>query len=620
VLLIAAVGVGLKILWMQPHTRWSLEDGTHDAAPAAVAISRDVRHVVLISIDTLRADHLGCYGYSSDTSPNIDALAGEGTLFNHAISPVPTTLPAHATMLTGTTPLHHGVHSNVGYRLAASQVTLAELLRQNGFETAAFIGAYVLDSQFGIAQGFDTYDDDLDTVDDNVYHNDRSADRTTALAKAWLADRRDEKFFLFIHYYEPHNPYELHTDHEFPSLPLLSFPEDSYDSEIGYTDHHVGLLIDQLKRLGLYDSTLLIVTGDHGEGHGDHSEDRHGFFIYHSTIHVPLVIKAPGQSVARRVQDAVGLVDILPTICSLTGIEIPDHVQGTDLSAYLEGASPPGEGRYLFSESMQPTEFGAAPLMSLTSDRWKYIHSVRPEFYDLRNDPRETENLIDEAPRDLEPLRDKLLGMLASREEAGATAGVSSVDEETRERLRSLGYIGFIANESVNIQPGQEDAKDWIDAWSARDELSTLVTAGEIDEARKLSLELLEQYPDIRVPFALEALGALAIEEGDYAAAMEYLDRLLALDHAPYKVHISYAAVLTELGEYAAAIGHLKKALDIDPDSHYAYISLADTFAAAGQFRRAAATMRKALELEVVAEDPKLTREIKQRLRAYRPE
>jgi arylsulfatase A-like enzyme len=456
-------------------------------------------------------------------------------LFNHAISPVPTTLPSHVTMLTGTTPLDHRIHGNVGYRLDESRITLAELLRRNGFVTAAFVGAYVLDSQFGLGQGFDTYDDDVEAVHDNAYHDECSAAQTTALANAWLADHRHEKFFLFLRYFDPHGPYELHEGHEFPSLPLLSFPRDSYDSEIAYTDHHVGLVIDQLKRLGLYDSTLLIVTGDHGEGHDDHSEDRHGFFVYHSTIHVPFIIKSPGRSIARKINDAVGLVDIVPTVCALTGIAIPDHMQGRDLSAFLEGAPPPEASRYLFSETLQPTSFGAAPLIALTTNRWKYIHSVRPELYDLLEDLHETRNLIDEAPREAEPIRDVLLEMLARHDEAGETAHTSTLDEETLDRLRSLGCVGLFTDESVQIQTGQQDTKDLIGAWSARNEITTLVSRGELDEARKLSLELLERHPQIEEPFVIEFLASLAMKEGDHASAIRYLDRLLALDYAPTK-------------------------------------------------------------------------------------
>jgi arylsulfatase A-like enzyme len=616
-LLLAAAACVLGILWMQPRADWSLADRGRDSVPGFAPIPEDVRRVVLISIDTLRADHLGCYGYSRDTSPNLDALAAEGVRFNHAVSAAPTTLPSHATLFTGTTPLAHGVHANVGYRLDESQLTLAELLRRNGFATAAFVGAYVLDPQFGIAQGFDRYDAGVGTARDNSFHNERSAEATTALVNQWLADRGEEPFFLFVHYYDPHSPYELHADYEFPSLPLLSFPRDSYDSEIAYTDHQVGLVIDQLKRLGLYDSSLLIVTGDHGEAHGDHAEDLHGFFLYHATVHVPLIIKPPGRSIARRVDDVVGLVDVTPTVCSLVGVEIPDHVEGVDLSAFLAGGPPPVEGRSVFSETLQPTAFGAAPLTSLTTDRWKYIHSVRPELYDLARDPREAENRIDAAPPAAAPIRAELLALLARHDGEAAVAGSGAVDEETLQRLQSLGYVGQITAESVQIRANQADAKDVIAAWSARNHITARIAEGRLEEARRLAAELLESHPQVRDPFVLEFLAAEAMRAGDYAAAAQRLDQLLAIGYEPYKVHISFGAVLTQLGEYGDAVAHFDAALAIDRDSPYAYMALANSFAAAGQFDRAVATARKALALDAVQRDPELARDLRQQLRAH---
>jgi arylsulfatase A-like enzyme/Tfp pilus assembly protein PilF len=541
---------------------------------------------------------MGPYGYSRDTTPNIDALAAEGTLFNHAISPVGTTLPSHCTIMTGITPLHHRVHANVGYQLDESQTTLAELLRDDGFETAAFIGAYVLDSVFGLAQGFDTYDDNLDASHEQAYLNERSAAQTTDLANAWLTKHRRDKFFLFIHYYDPHDPYVSHKARRFPSLPMISFRHaDFYDSEIAYTDQHVGMVIEHLKRLGLYDSTLLIVTGDHGESFGEHSEPGHGFFIYHSTVHVPLIIKAPGQSSERTINNVVGLIDIVQTVCSLTGVEAPDNVQGMDLSNYLRGIPPPEEDRYLFSESMQPTTVGAAPLTSLTTNRWKYIHSVRPELYDLLKDPRETENLVDKAPREAQPIKDELLEILAQYDEEGLVTGAKPMSDQTLARLRSLGYVGGVETESVSIHDDQKEAKDLVGAWVERNKIADLIAEKKFDEAKKRSLELLEQYPGLRESSVHEFLASQARKEGDYDSAMSHLDRLLAFDYNPYKVHISYGEVLSIVGRYKEAIEHLEASIALEPDAPYAYMSLATTFAAAERFPEAVRTTEKALEL-----------------------
>ena len=271
----------VRTIWFFPRTNWSVKDiRKTDAITTNVrqvdVTSKDIRHIVLISIDTCRADHLGCYGYSRKTSPNIDALAADGVLFNHAVAPVPITLPSHSSMLTGTIPPYHGVRDNSSYRLAGSNLTLAEILRENGFVTGAIVGAFVLDSQFGLNQGFGTYDDNLRKEKENMttshFFNERKGHEVTLIANRWLEKHRKEKFFLFIHYFDPHYPYELHKRFPFNSIPFFALPRDKYDTEIAYTDSCIGRVINKLKNLNLYDSTLLIITADHGEGLGEHSE------------------------------------------------------------------------------------------------------------------------------------------------------------------------------------------------------------------------------------------------------------------------------------------------------------------------------------------------------------
>ncbi len=249
---------------------------------------KEIRNVVLISIDTCRADYLSCYGYSRKTTPNIDAVAAEAVLFNHAVAPVPLTLPSHGSMLTGTIPPYHGVHHNIDYRLDESNVTLAEILKQNGFTTGAVISSFVLNAQFGFAQGFDTYNDHFVQPMSSFYGNERRADEASRVAEQWLAEHQDEPFFLFLHYYDPHDAYR-------PPEPFAAtFKDNLYAGEIAYVDHCINQVIEKLKKLGLYDSTLIIITSDHGEGLDEHFEKTHGYFNYHSTMRVPLIIKVPG--------------------------------------------------------------------------------------------------------------------------------------------------------------------------------------------------------------------------------------------------------------------------------------------------------------------------------------
>ena len=229
----------------------------------------EIRNVLLISIDTCRADYLSCYGYPRETTPNIDELAREGILFENVISPVPLTLPAHSSMLTGTIPPYHRVHNNIDYKLGLSNVTLAEILKEVGFTTSAFISSFIMDSQFGLDQGFDTYNDSFEKTYSSVGINERKAGETSRLAAQWLDEHKDESFFLFLHYYDPHKSYE-------PPKPFASkFPQNPYAGEIAYTDDYIGQVITRLKELGLYDSTLIIITSDHGEMLGEHGEPAH---------------------------------------------------------------------------------------------------------------------------------------------------------------------------------------------------------------------------------------------------------------------------------------------------------------------------------------------------------
>ncbi len=288
--LVAVVLAAALVVWAGWHflRRRPQEAAGQGNPPAAAAGGHaginGIRNVLLVSIDTCRADHLGCYGYKRPTTPNIDAVAQDGTIFKMALTPVPVTTPAHSSMFTGTYPPTHGVRLNTYDRLADSNVTLAKLLRDAGYQTAAFVGGFPLDSRFGLNQGFDTYDGRF--TEKNL--SKRAAEDVSRPALAWLEDHGKQPFFLFLHYYDAHYPYEPHPADTAP------YADDPYAGEIAYIDHCIGRVLDRLRARGLYDNTLVIITGDHGEGLGEHGETAHGFFIYQSTLRVPLVIRAPG--------------------------------------------------------------------------------------------------------------------------------------------------------------------------------------------------------------------------------------------------------------------------------------------------------------------------------------
>ncbi|MGB5815806.1 MAG: sulfatase-like hydrolase/transferase, partial [Thermoanaerobaculia bacterium] len=326
-----------------------------DLAPAEI-------NVILVTIDTLRADRLSSYGNPVPLTPNIDAIAGEGTRFTNAASTVPFTLPSHSSIMTGTYPPYHGVRENVGYTLDDSIPTLAEWLGDRGYTTAGFVSAFVLDSRWGIARGFDTYHDDfdLDEMKGNLASVQRDGRESIAEALRWLDGEPKSPFLLWLHLFDPHDPYT-------PPEPFRSqYPRRPYDAEVAYTDSLIGELRLSLEERGLLDSSLLVLTGDHGEGLGNHKEGFHGFFVYDSTVHVPLIIRLPeGRLGGQVVEEVVSHVDLLPTILDATGQEIPSGVQGSSLLPLLLSMEETGD-RAVYTESLYPLlHYGWSPLRSI---------------------------------------------------------------------------------------------------------------------------------------------------------------------------------------------------------------------------------------------------------------
>lgn len=526
-LVVAAV---VRMIWVLPRTRWSTEVVHQARTDVPATPVSEPRCVVLISIDTCRADHLGCYGYSRKTSPNIDALAAEGILFNHAVSPVPLTLPSHCSMLTGTTPLYHRVHDNYNYRLSDSNVTLAEVLRDKGFKTGAVVSSFVLDSQFGLNQGFDYYDDfgTRKKINNLRLSNERGAEQVTQLANKWLESQKGNKFFLFLHYFDPHAPYESHKDFPFSSFYIVSLPRDRYDSEIAYADYCVGQVVRKLKELGLYDSTLLIITSDHGEGLGEHSESTHSYFIYHTTQHVPLIMRIPGGPKGVKIQETVGLIDIVPTVCAAMDITEVPYVEGQDLNALIFNNGNSYQSRPVFSETLYPTKFEFSAFLGLTSGPWKYIHSPNPELYNLINDPSETKNILGQETQKLRELQNKLKMNLQNSKGNPADTQDSKtyVSEETMNRLQSLGYLaGQTVDDQIQFEQAGPDPKDYIELSNFMASFPIMLSAGKIDKAKKLCHNLLRKWPHISQLYY--SLGQAAGCENDHDSVITYFSMYL---------------------------------------------------------------------------------------------
>jgi arylsulfatase A-like enzyme len=486
-------------------------------APAPESAPPRPANLVVVSLDTLRRDHLGCYGADFAT-PRLDRFASEGALFESAFAPTPITLPTHASLLTGTTPPRHGLVDNALFALEPAAITLAETVKGAGFTTGAFVSAFVLDAQFGLAQGFDEYDDRFQIgFGGTLGVEERSATATTDAVLAWLDRRPPGPLFLWVHYFDPHRPWRAPE-------PFASAAPTPYAAEIQYLDHELGRLLDGLAARGLFDTSAIVIAADHGEGLGEHGEETHGAFVYQSTVAVPLLVRAPGVEPGRRIAGNVSLVDVAPTLLDLVGIESGAHVQGVSLApALLEGAALPERPVYLETR-LGAHSFGWAPLFAVVAGADKYIEAPRPELYDLSRDPRE---LADRFASDSSSAtrRADELGRLRT---ALAGAGPRWWRHHTsasgdREQLEALGYAVPSVTPTAEAIGAARDPKDAIG------ELALL------DEA------------------------ALARERGDGAATLAAYEKLLAENPNNWTALERYGSTLVALERYADAIATLER-------------------------------------------------------------
>jgi arylsulfatase A-like enzyme len=421
-----ALGLSLLALSVEnrPSPRW--------AAPG----------LVIVTLDTIRADRLSTYGFSDAAFPAIERLAREGIVFDRASTVVPLTLPAHCSIFTALLPLQHGVRDNGDSALAESHTTLAEILRAKGFRTGAFVGAEVLASDRGLAQGYDVYGDAATAGAVGPARFQRRGDAVASDAIAWLAAvPQSAPFFLWIHLYDPHRPYD-------PPEPFRSRHVDPYVGEIAFADSQIGRVLEALERRGRFDRTIVVVAGDHGESLGDHGERDHGTLVYESVLRVPLIMRVPYVS-PQRVSDLVRVTDIMPTALALLGVAAPS---GLTLPLYrgLNGVSLAGlitrSGRPLdlesYSESLYPQRFGSRGLRSVRDRRFKFIDAPEPELYDLNRDPFEERNIYDERPALAAALQRRLAELIRVDVASNSAAEQRSrVPLEIRQRLQSLGYV-----------------------------------------------------------------------------------------------------------------------------------------------------------------------------------
>ena len=541
-------------------------------------------NLVLITLDTVRADHLGSYGYAAAETPWLDRLATEGVRFTQASSPVPLTLPSHSSLLSGLLPPHHGLRNNGAGSFPDGRETLATLLSGQGWRTGAFVGAFVLDRRFGLARGFQTYDDEIERAPGATVslEAERPGREVMDRALTWLGQDASKPFFLWVHLYDAHAPYS-----------------PSYDGEIATVDAQVGRLLQELERRGLSGSTVVAVAADHGESLGEHGELTHGLLLYEPTLHVPLLVKAPGLA-ARVVETPVSLVDVGPTLAGLVGKALPGTLDGRDLSAALrEGKEPPPSD--LYAETQYPAVFGWSPLSALRRRDLKYISSPKPELYNLNRDPKESANLAESQPT--KGFADRL----AAIESGAVETQKLPADAETRARLASLGYVagGTAPSPKRTVRTGRnpvevvdlfqrfERAHNLLgsgDSQAALSELEALVAAdpgnpvfrgklaqawkerGELDRAVPLYLQAAEDAPDD--PEAWYNLATALQQAGRLHEAREALATAMHLDPARPEAHNMLGIVHLAEGKPEEARQELELAVRLDPRNAHALNNL----------------------------------------------
>jgi arylsulfatase A-like enzyme/Tfp pilus assembly protein PilF len=515
--------------------------------------------VLLITVDTLRADHLGTYGYKLARTPRIDALAADGVRFDDHATSAPITLPAHTSLMTGLWPPAHGVRDNGNFRASAALATWAERMKAAGYETHAFVSAAVLDSRYGLDQGFDTYDDDLaaENAPPMFMIPDRPARRTVDRVLSWLdgwTQNPDRKpFFVWVHLFDPHRPYQL----VYPWTALAPTP---YDGEIAAVDQAVGRVLDGLEAAGVRDRTLIVFTADHGEGLGEHGETTHGFFTYRSTIRIPWILWSAHLPHGVTYKAPSSMVDVLPTALSVLGLEASSPTQGLDLGPAIRGSqSPPARPQY--AETML-TElgFGMAPLHAVRIGNERYIRAPRPELYDIAVDPRELDDLAATRPDRVAALDEALGEILAASEAMAPPVEASPLDGETEAMLRALGYIG---DDTLRAAAGGMDPKDGLVIHQMLDEARTFLRQLQPAAAEAKLEELLARVPEH--PSGLATLGLCLSQQDRFAEAREAYERSLAAAPDQPRVMLALAQVASRGGDVAVARSWIDRALALSP-------------------------------------------------------
>ena len=521
----------------------------HQESEQAGIVPRDA-NVILITLDTTRADHLSCYAPGHARTTHLDALAARGVRFTHATAQVPLTLPSHACIMTGAYPTVHKLRDMGGFVLDKSHPTMASLAQAAGYQTAAFVGSRAVARYFGLAHGFDTYDDDMGTQTEEGklpgVFPERRAGVVTDHALEWLKQNAHRKLFLWAHYYDPHQPYD-------PPEPYRhEYAQSLYDGEIAYMDEQVGRLLDGLDQLGLTARTLVIAVGDHGESLGEHGELTHGVFLYDATLHVPLIMAGADVPRGKVIDDQVRSIDLHPTAMAFLHLAVSPEAQGVSLWPLIQRGTHV-RSNYSYGETIYPrTYMGWSELRAMRTDDWKFIVAPHPELYDLHRDPGELQNLIAHQPAVADQLQ-KQIWAVAGAQAKTEKLTTAPVDVQTRQELESLGYVSGGSAHEIQLGSDAPDPKDRVAVLKTIHQAEEYLDAHDNVRAAETMEQALRQDPG-------NPMGYVCLAMADERAGR--YDRALAVYQEAIQRHIFTDMIYSRLGKLYLRLHQWDKAVD----------------------------------------------------------
>lgn len=549
-------------------------------------------NLLVITLDTTRADAVGLYSGRHDVTPNIDALGRQGVVFRECYTPVPLTLPAHCSLFTGRYPIGHLVRNNGTYVLGEEVTTMAEAFRDRGFETAAFIASFTVASKFGLGQGFDSYEENLESGSPfQNFNTEIPADRVAARFVRWLDRRPAGRFFSWVHFYDPHHPYLAHPE---APLPEAASNRHRYQGEVTYVDRYVGRIVEALKAKGLYEKTLIVIVGDHGEAFGEHGEYGHGIFCYEESLRVPLIMHNPvvlGKPAV--LEGRVSLVDVMPTVLELFGIGPVEGVQGRSLLEGVRRGRLNGESLVYIESLFGREENNWAPLTGLIEGKYKFISLPEPELYDLEQDPGESRNLAASMPEAARGLDRRLRDFVAADASTGR-AERRSLSEPDLQKLTALGYVSAFSGRAGSLI----DPKSVIGAYAAVAEANAVLESGGFEEAEKRLQAALAARPGLELPDIYKISYEIRKHKGDRQGAKDVLTRAVKAFPARESFRIFLVREYMDEGKWEEAASLCRSFIEENDRMTAAWIMLGDAEMGRGDAAAAAGDFEKALALE----------------------